>query len=190
MNTPNKLSLLRIILVPVMMAMFMINFTGHMFVAMGIFIIAAFTDFLDGKIARKYNLVTDLGKFLDPIADKMLTTTALLLLVCYQVVPMPWGIICLFLFIARDLIVDALRQIAATKGKVISALPIGKYKTFAVDVAIPILMVVVAIAELGVTGTAITVLQWIGFALLILASVLNLISAIVYVIKNVHVLKQ
>lgn len=189
MNIPNKLSLTRIILVPLMMVAFMWPFSGHMFVAMALFIIAAFTDFLDGKIARKYNLVTDLGKFLDPIADKMLTTTALILLVSYQVVPNPYGVICLFLFVARDLIVDALRQIAASKGKVIAAYNIGKYKTFAVDIALPILMLMVALVELGVTGVAITIIMWIGYGLLILASILNIISAICYVAKNTEVLK-
>lgn len=190
MNTPNKLSLLRIILVPIMMVAFMWNFPYHMFVALGIFVVAAFTDFLDGKIARKYNLVTDLGKFLDPIADKMLTTTALLLLAGYDIIPNPYGLICLFLFISRDLIVDALRQIAAAKGRVLAALPIGKYKTFAVDVALPVLILMAALVELGITGTIITIIMWIGFALLIFASILNIVSCIVYIVKNVHLLKQ
>lgn len=190
MNTPNKLSILRIILVPLMMVAFMWSFPYHMFVALAIFIISAFTDFLDGHIARKYNQVTDLGKFLDPIADKMLTTTALLLLVGYNIIPNPYGIICLFLFISRDLIVDALRQIAASKGRVISAISLGKYKTFAVDVAIPVLMIFQALVELGITGLASTIIMWIGFALLIFASVLNIISCIVYIVKNIHLLKQ
>ena len=78
MNLPNKLTLLRVILVPVFMAVLYLDFPGAAWVALAIFIIASLTDLLDGKIARKYNLVTDFGKFADPLADKMLTTAALL----------------------------------------------------------------------------------------------------------------
>ena len=81
MNLPNKLTLSRIILIPFFIAAFYAPFTGHYFVALAIFAIASFTDFLDGKIARKYNLITDLGKFLDPIADKVLVTSALVIMV-------------------------------------------------------------------------------------------------------------
>ena len=77
MNLPNKLTLGRLILIPFFIVAFYLNFTGHYLVALGIFALAAFTDFLDGYIARKYNLVTDLGKFLDPIADKVLVLSAL-----------------------------------------------------------------------------------------------------------------
>ena len=77
MNVPNILTLSRVIMIPVFVLFFYLNFTGHYFVALAIFAIASFTDFLDGKIARKYNLVTNLGKFLDPIADKALVLSAL-----------------------------------------------------------------------------------------------------------------
>ena len=184
MNTPNKLSLLRIIMVPLMMVAFMIEFPYHMFVALGIFILAAFTDFLDGHLARKYNQITNLGKFLDSIADKMLTTTALILLACYNIIPQPYGVICLTLFVLRDIIINFVRQMAATKGVVLAANKLGKYKTFAVDVGIPVLMLAVALANLSVSATAVNVVLWIGYGLIILASLLNLVSGTVYLVQN------
>ena len=81
MNIPNKISLTRICLMPIFILCFLLNFPGSKFVALGIFIIAAISDAVDGHIARKYNMVTNLGKFLDPIADKLLATTGLLLLI-------------------------------------------------------------------------------------------------------------
>ena len=96
MNLPNKLTLLRIILIPFMMFFYLADFIPYgigKIVAIAIFILASLTDLLDGKIARKYNLVTDLGKFLDPIADKLLTATALLLILADGTIPAPWGVI-------------------------------------------------------------------------------------------------
>lgn len=171
-------------MVPLMMVAFMIEFPYHMFVALGIFILAAFTDFLDGHIARKYNLITNLGKFLDSIADKMLTTTALILLTCYNIIPQPYGVICLTLFVLRDIIINFVRQMAATKGVVLAANKLGKYKTFAVDVGIPVLMLAVALNDLAVSSTAFNIVLWIGYGLIILASLLNIISGIVYMVQN------
>ena len=83
MNLPNKLSLTRLIIAPIMIFFYLANFIPYgKFIACGLFIIGAITDFLDGKIARKYNLITNLGKFLDPIADKLLVTSALVLVAC------------------------------------------------------------------------------------------------------------
>ena len=125
MNLPNKLTLLRVILVPVFMAVLYLDFAGAAWVALAIFIIASLTDLLDGKIARKYNLVTDFGKFADPLADKMLTTAAMLWFVeCGQ---MPaWA---LLIVIVREFAVSGLRMIAADKGTVIAAGWSGKVKT-------------------------------------------------------------
>lgn len=190
MNIPNRLSLLRIILVPVMLMCFMVNFPYHMFVALGIFIIASLTDFLDGYIARKYNMITDIGKFLDSIADKILTTTALMLIAVYSLIPQPYGIICLFLFVSRDLIINALRQIASARGSIISADKFGKYKTFMVDIAIPIIFLFGALVELGANATLTLIVMWVGYGFMILASVLNIVSCINYLVRNRAVFKE
>ena len=117
MNLPNKLTMLRILLIPVFMVVLYLGFPGATWVALAIFIIASLTDLLDGKIARKYNLVTDFGKFADPLADKMLTTAALLWFVeCGQ---MPaWA---LLIVLIREFAVSGLRMIASDKGRVIAA---------------------------------------------------------------------
>ena len=125
MNLPNKLTLLRILLIPVFMLVLYLGFPGADYVALAIFIAASFTDLLDGKIARKYNLVTDFGKFADPLADKMLTTAALLWFVENGQMP-AWA---LLIVIVREFAVSGLRMIAADKGKVIAAGWSGKVKT-------------------------------------------------------------
>ena len=118
MNLPNKLTLLRIILIPVFMVVLYWGFPYANYVALAIFIIASLTDMLDGKIARKYNLVTDFGKFADPLADKMLVTAALLIVIC------------------REFAVSGLRMIASDKGRVIAAGWSGKVKTASTMVCI------------------------------------------------------
>ncbi len=122
---PNKLTLLRIILIPVFMVVLYWGFPGATYVALAIFIIASLTDLLDGKIARKYNLVTDFGKFADPLADKMLVTAAMLWFV--EIGQMPaWA---LLIVICREFAVSGLRMIASDKGRVIAAGWSGKVKT-------------------------------------------------------------
>lgn len=144
MNLPTKLTLLRIILIPVFIAVFFIRQIPYNYViSAGIFILAAFTDFLDGKIARKYNLVTDLGKFLDPIADKVLVASAfIVLLVSPDGEPiLPWyASIGVAVILGRELIVTCFRSLAAAKGKVIAADMFGKVKTFIQDIAIFVLL--------------------------------------------------
>ena len=100
MNLPNKLTLLRIILIPVFMVVLYWNFPGAAYVALAIFIIASLTDLLDGKIARKYNLVTNFGKFMDPLADKLLVCSAMICLVDLRLLP-SWIVI---IIIAREFI--------------------------------------------------------------------------------------
>lgn len=116
MNLPNKLTLLRIILIPVFMVVLYWGFPGATWVALAIFIIASLTDMLDGKIARKYNLVTDFGKFADPLADKMLVTAAMLWFV--EIGQMPAWM--LLIVICREFAVSGLRMIASDKGRVIA----------------------------------------------------------------------
>ena len=132
MNLPNKLTMLRILLIPVFMVVLYLGFPGATYVALLIFIVASLTDLLDGKIARKYNLVTDFGKFADPLADKMLTTAALLWFVENGQMP-AWA---LLIVVVREFAVSGLRMIAADKGKVIAAGWSGKVKTASTMVCI------------------------------------------------------
>ena len=132
MNLPNKLTLLRIILTPIFMAVLYMGFPGANWVALAIFIIASFTDLLDGKIARKYNLVTDFGKFADPLADKILVTAAMLWFV--EIGQMPaWA---LLIVVIREFGVSGLRMLASDKGRVIAAGWSGKVKTASTMVCI------------------------------------------------------
>ena len=127
LNAPNMLTLLRVILIPLIVLLIGLN----SFVAAGIlFIVASVTDFLDGYLARKYNLITDFGKFLDPVADKLLVLTAMIMLCTKSAeltVTFPAWLICIV--VARDLMMDGLRMIASSKGVVIAAGWLGKIKT-------------------------------------------------------------
>ena len=132
MNLPNKLTMLRIILIPVFMGVLYWGFPGADYIALAIFIIASLTDLLDGKIARKYNLVTDFGKFADPLADKMLTTAAMLWFVENGQMP-AWA---LLIVLVREFAVSGLRMVASDKGRVIAAGWSGKVKTASTMVCI------------------------------------------------------
>ena len=132
MNLPNKLTVLRIVLVPVYMLLFLWDFPFHYLASGLVFGAAALTDLFDGRIARSRGLITDLGKFLDPIADKMLTTAAFIGLMTVGQMS-PWA---LLLILTREFAVTSVRLMAATSGKVIAADLFGKLKTVAQFVAI------------------------------------------------------
>lgn len=134
MNTPNKLTVLRIILAPVFLVVLLVPFPHHLAVALVLFIVAALTDLFDGKLARKYGQITDFGKFLDPIADKLLTTAAYL-----GFIHMGFGIGVVFvamLVLLREFLISSFRMLAADKGNVIAANIYGKAKTVTQMVAI------------------------------------------------------
>ena len=134
MNLPNKLTILRVILIPFFVVFMLFDITGaaDKWIALVIFCVASLTDMLDGKIARKYNLVTDFGKFADPLADKMLVTAALLWFV--EIGQMPaWA---LLIVLVREFAVSGLRMIASDKGRVIAAGWSGKVKTASTMVCI------------------------------------------------------
>ena len=170
MNLPNKLTMLRILLIPVFMVVLYMGFAGSAYVALAIFVVASLTDLLDGKIARKYNLVTDFGKFADPLADKMLTTAAMLWFVeCGQ---MPaWA---LLIVIVREFAVSGLRMIAADKGTVIAAGWSGKVKTAST-------MVCIILMFLPIPSILNTVCVWI-------IALTTLYSGIEYFVKNKDVI--
>ena len=186
MNLPNKISTVRLILIPVFIAVFYIDFTGHYFVAAGIFALAAFTDFLDGYIARKYNMVTNLGKFLDSSADKVLVLATLFMLVDARILPPVWGAVCGAIIITREIMISCLRMIAAAKGTVMAADKLGKIKTFLQDVSIVVLMVAFGIAGANYAYP----LYIVGLVIFGLSVVMTLVSGIHYIIVNRAALKE
>lgn len=135
-NVPNMLTMSRILLVPVLVVVLLTKFDGKEYVGLGLFLLAAFTDFLDGWIARKKGLVTRVGKLLDPAADKILTSAAFISLVELELAP-AWIVV---IIISREFAISTLRAIAAAEGMVIAASWSGKVKTVAQVVAISVLI--------------------------------------------------
>ncbi len=188
MNLPTKLTFLRILMIPVFVAVFYITVIPYNYlISAVIFVLAAFTDFLDGYIARKYNLVTDLGKFLDPIADKILVSTALIIMLLPAngdvIMPFYAGI-AVAIILARELMVSGFRIIAASKGLVLAADKLGKIKTFIQDAAICVLLV-----GASVMPGLFSIMNVVGLALLAIATVMTVISGASCLIKNRQVLK-
>lgn len=192
MNTPNKLSFLRIILVPLIYVFYLIPIDPYgKFVAVVLFILAALTDQLDGHLARKNNQVTDLGKLLDPMADKLLYCGCMFLIVLLDIngaIAHPWGIIGLFIIFARDTLINGIRQVAATKGVVVAAVLSGKLKAIFAYICIPLFMFHTAWLSIAsdaqwfiVCGNVINWLAYIMYAITILVTVW---SAIDYTVKN------
>ena len=191
MNLPNKITLTRIFLIPVFTVIFFLTVIPYnYFIACLIFIVAACTDFIDGHIARKYNLVTNLGKFLDPIADKVLVSTALIcMLVKPEILLVMWAAewvmivsgICVAVILARELIVSGFRMVAASTGLVLAADKVGKVKTTFQDIAIAMLL---AGANFFGLVTASKVFNVIGLVCLAVATVLTIWSGVGYIVKN------
>ncbi len=188
MNLPNKLSILRIIMIPFFVACYFIPLSYMPLVSVGIFVLAAFTDFLDGYIARKYNMVSDLGKLLDPIADKLLITAALFVVVATNPLGDWYGILlacCSAVIIGRELFVSAIRQIATTKGIVIHANIWGKVKTVVQDIALPMLIVLQCWQYEFESSTALYNTVWyLSLILFGLATVLTILSGVIYIVAN------
>lgn len=192
MNLANKLTLLRIVLVPVFLVFLIIKGIPYgSFIATLIFIIASITDKLDGYIARSRNMVTNFGKFMDPLADKLLVTSALICLVELHIIP-AWASI---IIIAREFAVSGLRSIAAAEGKVIAASWWGKIKTVVQIIAIILCLLQVNISDSRfliklVNDNAV----WAGFfnyapkIALFAAVIMTIISGYEYFAKNKHVI--
>ena len=188
MNLPNKLTILRIIMIPVFVAIFFIEAIPYNYlISAVVFTLAALTDFLDGYIARKYNLVTNLGKFLDPIADKCLVSTALIIMLCpIGLLILPWyGAIAVAIILARELMISGFRMIAASKDVVLAADKSGKIKTVFQDVSIIVLLVGASV-DVGLYS----ITNIVGLSLLGVATLLTLYSGVSYLIKNWSVLKD
>ncbi len=197
MNLPNKITLSRIFLIPVFSVIFFLDVIPYnYFIAAIVFIVAACTDFVDGHIARSRNLVTNLGKFLDPIADKVLVSTALIfLLVRQETLTVLWsgawvGVyagVCVAVILARELIVSGFRMVAASTGLVLAADKVGKVKTTFQDIAIAALLIGADFFGLTAAGE---VINGIGIVALGIATVLTIWSGLGYVIKNRAVFKE
>lgn len=194
MNLPNKLSLARICLIPVFVVLFYVEFPFHYVAAAVAFAIAACTDFVDGHIARKYNMVTNLGKFLDPIADKVLVSTAFIVMLTDENILFPaeggfwlplWGVI-VAVILARELIISGFRTVAASRSLVLAADKIGKIKTVFQDCAIAVLLV----GGERFFDLAVDPLLLAGFILLAVAAALTVVSGVHYIVKNFAVLKE
>ena len=180
MNLPNKLTTFRVILIPFFVFFLLAPyFEGYgNYIALVIFIVASLTDFLDGKIARKYNLVTNFGKFMDPLADKLLVCSALICLIALDRIP-AWIVI---VIISREFIISGFRLIAADNGVVIAASYWGKFKT-----TFQMLMVIVIIFNINLQLGWLNIL---GTILIYVALVLTVVSLIDYIAKNKDVLKD
>ena len=182
MNLPNKITIFRVILIPVFLIFLLVTAIPYgKWVALGVFIIASLSDMVDGKIARKYDLVTDFGKFMDPLADKLLVCSALIALIDLDRMP-AWIVI---IIIAREFIISGFRLIAADNGIVIAAGWWGKVKTAVTMVTICI--VIANLAEnLPAYATGIHIFEQV---LIYLSLALTVISLIDYLIKNKNVIK-
>ena len=177
MNLPNKLTILRVILIPFFVVFMLFDITGaaDKWIALVIFCVASLTDMLDGKIARKYTLVTNFGKFMDPLADKLLVCTALICLTSMNRL----NVIVVLVIIAREFIISGFRLVASDNGIVIAASYWGKFKPVS-----QMALIIVLIMDLGGVWNVVgTVLTWV-------ALLLTVVSLIDYIAKNKQVLTQ
>lgn len=177
MNLPNKLTLIRVLLIPFFIIFMLVDIFGgaDKYIALAIFAIASITDMLDGKIARKYNLVTNFGKFMDPMADKLLVCSAMICLIDDRL--QSWIVI---VIISRELIISGFRTVAADSGVVIAASWWGKWKTTSQMIMIILLILDLNYAWYGV----------VEYIFIYLALILTLISLIDYIVKNKSVLSD
>ena len=168
MTTASKITLARVALIPVFMALLLL---GYNWLALIVFAVASLTDFVDGYIARHYNQVSDFGKFLDPLADKLLVTAAMLVFVQWNLMP-AWAVM---VVLAREFAVSGLRMVAATSGKVLAAGWSGKVKTFATMVGLCLMMAF----PVG----------WLAVAVTVVIVVTTLYSGVEYFVQNWNVIK-
>lgn len=183
MNLPNKITMFRVFMIPVFVLLLMITeIPYYNFIALGVFAIASFSDFLDGHIARKYHLVTTFGKFMDPLADKILVCTALIMLIEFNKIPA----VIVAIIMARDFIISGFRLIASDKGVVIAAGWLGKIKTV-VQMIMCMLLLFTANPEYD-KYLVFRVANVLGKISMWLALVLTVASLVVYIWQNRSVL--
>lgn len=174
MNLANKLTVLRVLMIPLfLVVLYVLEDPLNRYIGVAIFILASLTDLLDGQIARKYNLITDFGKFMDPLADKLLVAAAMIYMVEASMLS-AWVVI---IIISREFIVSGIRLVAATNGTVIAAGWWGKIKT-----SVTMIMIIVVLL-----GLPIPFMGLVEELLIIAATVFTLISGGEYLIKNIKV---
>jgi len=199
MNLPNKITLIRIFMIPIFMVFAFpmpgwlptgfLNFLDNygLFIAVVVYIFASITDSIDGHIARKYNLVTSFGKFLDPIADKLLVTAALFALVPHN----PWLYLwATMIIITREFVVTGIRLVAASEGIVIAAGKMGKLKMVAQSIAISTLLIAYSVEKISAIDSIAPILVLIGNIMMGIAVILTVVSGYEYVAKNFAPLKK
>lgn len=175
MNLPNKLTIARMVAVPFFIITFMME---YYLIAFTIFALASLTDMLDGHIARKYNMITNFGKIMDPLADKILVYSAFCLMI-NSLVP-AWMLI---IILAREFIISGMRTVAASEGIVIAAGMSGKIKTVLQMIAVILLLLVCALPNVNILHIAATVFLWASL-------IMTVYSGIEYIIKNRTVFKM
>lgn len=174
MNLPNKITVFRVCMIPVFLVFMLVpGIPGAKYFAAGVFIIASASDFLDGYLARKNNLVTDFGKFMDPLADKLLVCSAMICLTAMGRIP-AWIVI---IIIAREFVISGFRLIASDNGRVIAASWWGKFKT-----TFQMVMVILMIANIQALRFATDLVMWISL-------ILTVVSLLDYLIKNKEVMQ-
>ena len=184
MNVPNILTVARIVLTPVVLAAYMIAFPGHYLVATILYVIAGMTDFFDGKIARKNNLITNFGKFADPLADKMLTTGVYLALISNGYC----NIWILFIILFREFGISSIRLVAAAQGVVIPANMWGKVKTFSMMIFTGFIYLLLSLQfDFGVLPASFP-LHTLSSVLLWITAIVTAISGVTYIIEGAKVI--
>ncbi len=176
MNLPNKLTLIRVLLIPIFVVVLLVplGISWQNWLALAIFAIASLTDFADGYLARKYQLITNFGKFMDPLADKLLVCSALVCLTSLGRIAV-WMVI---VIVAREFIISGLRLVAVDQGVVIAASYWGKFKTVA-----QMTMIMLLLANLTSLAILTTIITW-------LALILTVVSLIDYIAKNAHLIND
>ncbi len=190
MNVPNILTMIRIFCTPIMAVLFLVPIPNAIgiYLALGIYVFGCFTDLLDGKIARKYNLITDFGKFMDQIADKFITTTAMIL-VLFAGVTYNWlAVTMLLVVVLRDILISGIRMVAANNNLVIAADIYGKVKSLFLDVANMVLMLWIGLVISCGETTFVDVVRYVGLGLMLVGVALCVFSCVNYSVKAVKAL--
>lgn len=187
MNLPNKLTVLRVCLVPFFVLFLLAEAIPFRFLfALIIFAAASYTDHLDGKIARRDNLITNFGKLMDPLADKIMVMSAL---ICFVRLDLA-STICVIIIMVREFAVTSIRQVALEQGKVIPANNWGKAKTVSQIVAIIAILLFQTVLGFGWLEAYAGVMNIAGQALIIIATVLTLISGLIYAKDSAYIFKE
>lgn len=199
-NIPNILTMIRMFLTPVVVVLFLLNIPNGVgvFVALGLYILACLTDFLDGYIARKYNQITDFGKFMDQIADKAITTSAMILVLLATSITETWlSVTIVLIVVLRDTVISGIRMVAANKNIVIAADIFGKVKSFFLDIASMILMLYYGLsvcmkggenAKIG--SMPIEYVRCFGLAMMVVGTLLAVVSLVNYSVKAIKSIRD